>query len=98
MLDIIDEPDQNEIDILNSQEGSNIDIKLAVLSPLDKKTDPRIKKYLKHIKDAIDNEDVKNLALSGVYGSGKSTIIKSFKSTYPIVKTLDISLVNRICH
>lgn len=94
MLDIIDESDQNEIDILNSQEGIKIGTKLEVLSPLDKKTDPRIKKYLKHIKDAIDNEDVKNLALSGVYGSGKSTIIKSFKSTYPNVKTLDISLAS----
>ncbi|WP_417354445.1 hypothetical protein [Flavobacterium sp.] len=70
------------------------DIKLQVLSPLDKQTDERIKKYLKHIKDAFDNDEVINLALTGVYGSGKSTIIKSFKALHPTIKFLDISLAS----
>ena len=88
----------NKIDITESNdkfyavksdiEKCDNDIKLEILSPLDKKDDERIKKYLKHIKDAIDNNDVKNLALSGVYGSGKSTMIKSFKSLYPTVASL----------
>ncbi|MGG7468306.1 hypothetical protein [Chryseobacterium arthrosphaerae] len=87
----------NEINNTNSTQRNNEEnIKLEVLSPLDKKDDFRVKKYLKHIKDAIDNEDVKNLALSGVYGSGKSTIIKSFKSLYSDIKILHISLASFI--
>lgn len=70
------------------------DIKLDLLTPLDKKDDPRVKKYLKHINDAILNPDVRNLALTGVYGSGKSTIIKSYKSKYPDKKILNISLAS----
>lgn len=78
----------------SQQENIESNYKLEILSPVDKKNDPRIKKYLKHIKDAIDNKDVKNLALSGVYGSGKSTIIKSFKSQYPETNILHISLAS----
>jgi hypothetical protein len=86
---------KNELCKTNSLEENSIDeITLEILSPLDKKDDDRIKKYLKHIKDAIDNDNVKNLALSGVYGSGKSTIIKSFKALYPNAKTLEISLAS----
>ncbi len=68
---------QNIEENIISSEAKNVDqkteIELEILSPLDKKDDPRIQKYLKHIKNAIDNKDIKNLALSGVYGSGKST-------------------------
>jgi len=81
-----------------SSEANNInqktEIELEILSPLDKKGDPRIQKYLRHIKNAIDNKDIKNLALSGVYGSGKSTIIKSFKSQYSNFEILNISLAS----
>ncbi|WP_294207689.1 hypothetical protein [uncultured Chryseobacterium sp.] len=83
-----------ENSINSKQENIESNYKLEILSPVDKKNDPRIKKYLKHIKDAIDNKDVKNLALSGVYGSGKSTIIKSFKSQYPETTILHISLAS----
>lgn len=85
---------QAVINVENSQDNNNLNYKLEILSPIDKKDDPRIKKYLKHIKDAIDNENVKNLALSGVYGSGKSTIIKSFKSQYSDINILHISLAS----
>lgn len=92
---IIPNSNQDEINAGNSnQQGIQNNYKLEILSPIDKKNDPRVKKYLKHIKDAIDNQDVKNLALSGVYGSGKSTIIKSFKSQYPDINILHISLAS----
>lgn len=49
--------------------------------------------YIDAIKWAVDNENVNNLALTGPYGSGKSSILKSFKAkygkTYPC---LDVSL------
>lgn len=83
---------------MNTNNSENIDDlqgdNLEMLSPLDKKDDEKVKKYLRHLKNAIDNNQVKNLALTGVYGSGKSTIIKSFKSRFPDVKTLDISLAS----
>lgn len=88
--DIEEEVISSEANNLNQ----NTEIELEILSPLDKKDDPRIQKYLRHIKNAIDNKDIKNLALSGVYGSGKSTIIKSFKSQYSNFEILNISLAS----
>lgn len=86
------EADSISLGIKNGNQKTEIE--LEILSPLDKKNDPRIKKYLKHLKNAIDNKDIKNLALSGVYGSGKSTIIKSFKSQYSDFEILNISLAS----
>lgn len=89
---------ENDNEEIISSEANNAnqktEIELEILSPLDKKNDPRIQKYLKHVKNAIDNKDIKNLALSGVYGSGKSTIIKSFKSQYSDFEILNISLAS----
>lgn len=78
---------------LNNNKMNN-DYKLELLTPLDKKDDERVAKYLKHINEAIEREEVKNLALTGVYGSGKSTIIKSYKCKYPDKKFLNISLAS----
>lgn len=90
-------PDSSKIEDLNSDKldstNENV-LKLEVLSPLDKKDEPRVKKYIEHIKNAIDDSQVKNLAITGVYGSGKSTILTSFKSKYPDIKTLNISLAS----
>lgn len=96
MVNQIENQSNEESSISSEIENSNqkTEIGLEVLSPLDKKNDPRIQKYLKHLKNAIDNKDVKNLALSGVYGSGKSTIIKSFKSQYSDFEILNISLAS----
>ena len=38
------------------------------------------------------NKDVKNIALSGPYGSGKSSVIKTYLEKYPKTKYLSISL------
>lgn len=49
--------------------------------------------YVEAIKWAIDNKNVNNLALTGPYGSGKSSILKSFKKKYGGAYTcLDVSL------
>ena len=42
----------------------------------------RIEPYLKRLREAIDTEGINNIALAGSYGSGKSTIIKTFQSLY----------------
>lgn len=48
--------------------------------------------YVSILKAAIDNEDVRNVAISGTYGSGKSSIIKTFERIYPKYKCLNLSL------
>jgi len=85
---------ENETIDENFNEDDDNGIELDLLTPLDRKDDPRVKKYLKHLNNAILNPDVRNLALSGVFGSGKSTIIKSYKSKYPKKKILNISLAS----
>jgi len=85
---------ESEIIDKNVNDAEDNAIELGLLTPLDKKDDPRIKIYIKHLNNAIINRDVRNLALSGVFGSGKSTIIKSYKSKFPETKILNISLAS----
>lgn len=48
--------------------------------------------YLNALDWALKNPDIKNIALSGPYGSGKSSIIQSYMEKHPSVKALNISL------
>lgn len=48
--------------------------------------------YIRALHWAIKNKDVKNIALSGPYGSGKSSVIKTYLKKYPKTKYLCISL------
>lgn len=48
--------------------------------------------YIRALHWAIKNKDVKNIALSGPYGSGKSSVIKTYLEKYPKTKYLSISL------
>lgn len=52
--------------------------------------------YIKALKESIDDMKRKNIAISGIYGSGKSSIIESFKKQYKEYKYLDISLATFI--
>ena len=49
-------------------------------------------------KDAIDfafeNPDVKNIAIAGAYGSGKSSVLASYKKNNPHKKFIHISLAH----
>ncbi len=48
--------------------------------------------YLSVLDWAIHNERIKNIALTGPYGSGKSSIIETYKCKHPLLKSLSISL------
>lgn len=54
----------------------------------------RIKPYLDSLRNAIDSSNVKNIALMGRYGSGKSTVLMTFKSQNSHLKYLNVSLAN----
>lgn len=49
-------------------------------------------KYSDIIKYAVENTNTKNVALTGPYGSGKSSILKTFEDKHPEYKYLNISL------
>ena len=50
--------------------------------------------YIKALKECIDNPKRKNIAISGIYGSGKSSIIESFKKHFKEYRYLCISLAD----
>jgi len=60
----------------------------------------RITPYLNRLERALSSEDITNIALTGTYGSGKSTVIKTFQDLYKTedphnnFKYLNISLAS----
>lgn len=50
--------------------------------------------YSKALKWALENKSIKNLAISGPYGSGKSSIIKVFQRRHPEYHYLNVSLAS----
>ncbi|ALM08821.1 hypothetical protein SB49_14215 [Sediminicola sp. YIK13] len=65
-----------------------------------KKEIEKIQPYLNRLNSALSSEDVTNIALTGTYGSGKSTVIKTFQDIYKAedpnndFKYLNISLAS----
>lgn len=75
------------------KESSNSKIKkFDALTPIDNASDKEI--YFKALKEALFNDDVKNIALTGTYGSGKSSIIKTFQKRNEEYNYLNISLAS----
>lgn len=60
------------------------------LIPAEKEDDV----YSRLLWEAIRNKDVQNIAITGPYGSGKSSIIKAFQKSHPEYKYLNLSLAN----
>ena len=54
----------------------NKDVEYTALTPIDDM--PNGKEYLNALKWALSNKKIKNIALAGPYGSGKSSIIETF--------------------
>lgn len=50
--------------------------------------------YVQILRKALVDKNINNIALSGAYGSGKSSIIKTFLSKYPKCDVLNISLAS----
>lgn len=69
------------------------DFRLESLAP--KRTDNNIAYYSKIINAGIQDNSVQNIAITGSYGAGKSSALKTFKEDYPKkYKYLNISLAN----
>ncbi len=70
---------------------------ISSLAPkiLTKKEDiEKVQPYLDKLNETIDTKGINNIALTGGYGSGKSTIIGTFKELNPQYKFLNISLAS----
>lgn len=63
--------------------------KFVHLAPTDEADEENV--YSKAILYALNEDDVLNIALTGPYGSGKSSVIRSFLKRHPLT-TLNISL------
>lgn len=68
---------------LETEQGNSNDFRIAVLSPSDNlESSASYKIYEKKLIAALRHELVLNIALTGIYGSGKSSILNTFKKTY----------------
>lgn len=63
---------------------------ISLLSPIHDFN--RHKEYIIRLKNAIDQPNVFNIALTGSYGAGKSSILKTFKAYYPEYHYVNVSL------
>lgn len=61
-------------------------------APVDKVENYNV--YAEALEWALSKDDVNNIALTGVYGSGKSSIIKTFFNKHKNYKHIDISLAS----
>lgn len=50
--------------------------------------------YDKAMEYVFANEDIRNIAISGVYGAGKSSMLESYKKEHPQMKFIHISLAH----
>lgn len=53
---------------------------------------PKVKPYLNALERAVRTKGVNNIASTGSYGSGKSTILRTFEHFHPVHRYLRISL------
>ena len=51
--------------------------KIRPLTPVDNRKDDF---YFSKLEEALDNKLVKNIAITGIYGAGKSSLLNSFKN------------------
>lgn len=65
---------------------------ISLLSPVD--DFKRHREYVIRLKNAIDQPNVFNIALTGSYGAGKSSILKTFKAYYPEYHYVNVSLAS----
>lgn len=70
------------------------DTKKYIFEKLTPVTDSDISVYESAIDFVFEHDDVKNVAISGAYGAGKSSVLASYKAKHPSIKFLHISLAH----
>lgn len=77
---------------ITSEETTKVINSLAPKVVSDPEELKKLSPYLNSLKGAIVTDDIYNIALTGGYGSGKSTILKTFKYLHQKYEYLSISL------
>lgn len=70
------------------------EVKKYIFEKLTPITDSDISVYESAIDFVFENNDVRNVAISGAYGAGKSSVLASYKAKHPSTKFLHISLAH----
>ncbi|KEY57597.1 hypothetical protein [Serratia sp. DD3] len=65
--------------------------KFQKLTPVN---DVKLGIYKNAIDFVFDNDDLKNIAISGQYSAGKSSLVESYKKNHPKIKFVHISLAH----
>lgn len=89
LLSVLEKPQQPS----SSEQTSSIN-SLAPKILREKADLDRVKPYLERLQEAIDTKDINNIAITGGYGSGKSTIIKTFENLHREYSYLNLSLAS----
>lgn len=76
---------------INITKTNKVNSKLVDLMPMENSDE--VEGYCQALGDAIENKKIKNIAITGPYGSGKSSLIKTFESKHAY-KILNISLAS----
>lgn len=63
-------------------DASNVNSSIISLAPRDNNTGESQSLYEARLMAALQDKDIKNIALTGIYGSGKSTILNTFKNNF----------------
>lgn len=82
---------------LNGENNETVDVKQCEYLPLNPVSDKAYEPDAKLLFDKIKDPDVRNIGLIGAYGSGKSSLIRTFKDTYDgkyKIKSLNVSLAS----
>ena len=85
--------DKNIVDKLKSKLFSSICFEKSVYSdlvPIDNLDSEA--ESLKALHWAISNSKIRNIALTGPYGAGKSSVIQSYLKQHPNCKAINLSL------
>jgi hypothetical protein len=75
----------------NRRQGDNADPYFEPLTPVIV-TDGRSARYERELLRALEHPDVLNIALTGSYGAGKSSVLKTFFSNHPQFNHTYVSL------
>lgn len=70
------------------------EVKPSALMKLTPTTEARLGVYEEQLTSALTDSDIRNIALSGPYGAGKSSILATYKKSHPDKKFLHISFAH----
>lgn len=79
-MDSFETNDQNELPDVKSKSEANNSITFFDLMPVNNLSENELRGYKEALDFAIYDDRIKNVAITGAYGSGKSSVLESYKT------------------